>query len=340
MPVAQAFRQGVVQSITSHRILIYSLVSLLAVVATIANALTTQTNFFSIAIYLSKSSRSILVLANFSFLVALFGAHVVQKIFFGALRPSEVERLYDRLWFFITESLLAFTIFRDEFDIAFVVMFGFLLFVKSFHWIAADRVEWMDQRPYPGPPLLFHVRMITLFLVLWTTDLLLFMIAVDSIITNGVGGMVLFAALDQIRQVLEKNKYKQPVDAYNDVSLVFWNAIYYNEESSQITRDATILKAMLQNESKARNLPPGRESFWPKSAQKKYAVAPAPDEDEEDEPSSSADLPIYAPTPIFAAVIASGTTAEVKPTVAATAPVSAGGRLGHGGRGYSSRTSE
>ncbi|KAF7321441.1 RING-type domain-containing protein [Mycena kentingensis (nom. inval.)] len=180
MPVAQAFRQGVVQSITSHRILIYSLVSLLAVVATIANALTTQTNFFSIAIYLSKSSRSVLVLANFSFLVALFGAHVVQKIFFGALRPSEVERLYDRLWFFITESLLAFTIFRDEFDIAFVVMFGFLLFVKSFHWIAADRVEWMDQRPYPGPPLLFHVRMTTLFLVLWTTDLLLFMIAVDT----------------------------------------------------------------------------------------------------------------------------------------------------------------
>ncbi len=42
---------------------------------------------------------------------------------------------------FVTESLLAFTIFRDEFDIPFVLMFGFLLFVKCFHWLMADRVE-------------------------------------------------------------------------------------------------------------------------------------------------------------------------------------------------------
>ena len=42
---------------------------------------------------------------------------------------------------FVTESLLAFTIFRDDFDIPFVIMFGFLLFVKCFHWLMADRVE-------------------------------------------------------------------------------------------------------------------------------------------------------------------------------------------------------
>jgi E3 ubiquitin-protein ligase synoviolin len=83
-------------------------------------------------------------------------------LFFGALRPNEVEvrsllhhfrlthlcnlppqRLYDRLWFFITESLLAFTIFRDEFDTPFGLMFGFLLFIKSFHWLASDRIEWV-----------------------------------------------------------------------------------------------------------------------------------------------------------------------------------------------------
>ncbi|KAJ7209554.1 hypothetical protein GGX14DRAFT_364523 [Mycena pura] len=186
--------QAVAGSIGSHRILLYAIFSFFTVSATIANALRNYSNFYSVAIYLSKSSRSVLILANFGFLVALLAAHVVQKLFFGALRPSEIERLYDRLWFFVTESLLAFTIFRDEFDTSFVVMFGFLLFVKSFHWIAADRIEWMDQRPYPGPSLLFHVRMTTLFLILWTTDLLLFMIAVDSTIANGIGGMVLFAS--------------------------------------------------------------------------------------------------------------------------------------------------
>ena len=53
------------------------------------------------------------------------------------------KRLYDRLWFFLTESLLAFTIFRDEFDAIFGMMFSFLLFVKCFHWLMADRIEWV-----------------------------------------------------------------------------------------------------------------------------------------------------------------------------------------------------
>jgi hypothetical protein len=36
--------------------------------------------------------------------------------------------------------------------------------------------------------------MTALFFILWATDLLLFMIAVDSTISNGIGGMVLFAS--------------------------------------------------------------------------------------------------------------------------------------------------
>lgn len=57
------------------------------------------------------------------------------------------KRLYDRLWFFVTESLLAFTIFRDDFDIPFLLMFGFLLLVKSFHWLSSDRIEWVRNLP-------------------------------------------------------------------------------------------------------------------------------------------------------------------------------------------------
>ncbi|KAF8629198.1 hypothetical protein AX17_005783 [Amanita inopinata Kibby_2008] len=180
--------------LNSHRVIAYSFLSFLAVSLTIANALRNFSNFYSVAIYLSKSSRSVLVLANSGFLVALLCGHVIQKLFFGTLRPTEVERLYDRLWFFITESLLAFTIFRDEFDIPFALMFGFLLFVKSFHWLVGDRIEWMDQVPYPGPPLLFHIRMSTLFVILWLTDFIMFLIAVESTLVNGVGGMVLFAS--------------------------------------------------------------------------------------------------------------------------------------------------
>ena len=47
----------------------------------------------------------------------------------------------------MTESLLALTIFRDDFDILFLLMFGFLLFVKYFHWLASDRIEWVRYSP-------------------------------------------------------------------------------------------------------------------------------------------------------------------------------------------------
>lgn len=112
---------------------------------------------------------------------------------------------------FVTESLLAFTIFRDEFDIPFVLMFGFLLFVKCFHWLMSDRIESvsapflsssivcslaplkMDQVTYPGPPLLFHIRLNTLFLTVSVIDASMFLFAVESTLMNGVGGMVLFA---------------------------------------------------------------------------------------------------------------------------------------------------
>ncbi|KAF5351828.1 hypothetical protein D9756_007401 [Leucocoprinus leucothites] len=196
-PVDAVLRQrthALFRSLASHRIQLYSLVSIVAVSAVVLNTLRNYSNFYSVAIYLSKSGRSVLILANFAVLLALFCGHVVQCIFFGSLRPNEVERLYDRLWFFITESLLAFTIFRDEFDIPFVFMFGFLLFVKSFHWLAADRIEWMDQQPYPGPSALFHLRMTSLFMILWLTDFIMFVVAIDHTITYGVGGMVLFAS--------------------------------------------------------------------------------------------------------------------------------------------------
>lgn len=116
----------------------------------------------------------------------------MQQIFFGPLRPLEQERLYDRLWFFLTESLLAFTIFRDEFDAVFGFMFGFLLFVKCFHWLMSDRIEWMDQVPYPGPGTLFQIRFLALFSLLSFTDFVMLAFAVETIALHGVGGIVLF----------------------------------------------------------------------------------------------------------------------------------------------------
>ncbi|CCM04367.1 uncharacterized protein FIBRA_06540 [Fibroporia radiculosa] len=197
MPVPDIVRQRLQPLsalLTSNRILLYTVFSSCAVVGTVANACRSYPNFYSVAIYLSRSSRSVLVLANFGLLLALLFGRILQRLFFGPLQPREVERLYDQTWIFVTESLLAFTIFRDDFDIPFVLMFGFLLFVKCFHWLMADRVETMDQTTYPGPPVIFHIRMNMLFCLLWGINIVMFSFAVESTLTHGVGGMVLFAS--------------------------------------------------------------------------------------------------------------------------------------------------
>lgn len=60
------------------------------------------------------------------------------------------QRLQERGWFAITETLLALTIFKDEFDSSFVLLFVSLLFLKVFHWLAGDRVELVSSPLSPA----------------------------------------------------------------------------------------------------------------------------------------------------------------------------------------------
>lgn len=68
----------------------------------------------------------------------------MRKVFFGQLRAAEVEHLIERSWYAITETCLAFTVFRDDFSPKFVALFTVLLFLKSFHWLAEDRVDYVS----------------------------------------------------------------------------------------------------------------------------------------------------------------------------------------------------
>lgn len=181
-------------TITTNRLLLYGAVSTGLASLAVYSTFSTHSNFYSAVVHLSKSNGSILTLANFLLFVTLMVAKVMQFIFFGPLRATEVERLYDRTWYFLTESLLAFTIFRDDFDAAFVCLFGGLLFVKSFHWILADRVEAMDQQPYPGPPKLFHIRTLALFNLLAMVDVVMAASMAEVILHEGVDGLVLFVS--------------------------------------------------------------------------------------------------------------------------------------------------
>ena len=82
----------------------------------------------------------------------------LQRLCYGPLRPIEVEQLYEKAWFAITETCLAMTIFREEVGGWFLVMFVCLLVGKVWGWIGEGRVEILEQQP-PSNPRLFHARL-------------------------------------------------------------------------------------------------------------------------------------------------------------------------------------
>ncbi|KAI0666207.1 hypothetical protein C8Q78DRAFT_994933 [Trametes maxima] len=78
--------------------------------------------------------------------------------------------------------------------------------------------------------------------------------------------------LNGVKSNLAQNKYKDPLDVFQDLHLVFLNALHYNEPGSQISKDATALKGILESEWKQRSaLPTPPASAPPSSAQKVHA---------------------------------------------------------------------
>lgn len=55
------------------------------------------------------------------------------------------QHLIERSWYAVTETCLAFTVFRDDFSPRFVALFTLLLFLKCFHWLAEDRVDFVSK---------------------------------------------------------------------------------------------------------------------------------------------------------------------------------------------------
>ncbi|KAI0271698.1 hypothetical protein BC834DRAFT_860890 [Gloeopeniophorella convolvens] len=88
--------------------------------------------------------------------------------------------------------------------------------------------------------------------------------------------------LNGISRSLQAGSYKDALQVHEDLNLVFLNALYYNEPTSQIYKDAGTLKSMFESEWKLRTVLPAatRSSPPPSSAQKVHgqvaAQQPAP----------------------------------------------------------------
>lgn len=164
--------------------------SVLATGAVLGRAWYEKGQFYPGVVYLVRSQSSMAVLYVQAFVAVFLLGRLVKAIFFGTLRASETENLMEKAWYAVTETCLAFTVFRDDFSPRFVAQFTLLLFLKCFHWLGEERVDVMERSPVIS--LLFHARMMSLMGVLSACDSYLMSHAYFTTLLRGASVQIVF----------------------------------------------------------------------------------------------------------------------------------------------------
>ncbi|KAI1173719.1 hypothetical protein F4777DRAFT_556966 [Nemania sp. FL0916] len=155
----------------------------------VAYAFHQRANFYSAMVYLSQNNLSLMILVNLVLLLYASFVWGLQRLCYGPLRPVEIEQLYEKAWFAVTETCLAMTIFREEVGGWFLVMFTALVTGKVWEWIGEGRVDVLEQQP-PANPTLFHTRLSISLFISVAYDTWLFFYAVHAVIQQARPNMM------------------------------------------------------------------------------------------------------------------------------------------------------
>ncbi|KAI4498518.1 hypothetical protein M0802_006453 [Mischocyttarus mexicanus] len=166
------------------------LISAALTCAVIGNAYYQRKQFYPTVVHITKSNPSMTVIYAQTLILVFMINAFLRKLFFGTLRAAELEHLVEKVWYAVTETCLAFTVFRDDFSPKFIALFTLLLFLKSFHWLAEDRVDYMERSPVIT--WLFHLRVITLLGLLFIINLTMIHYAYNTTATKGPSVQLVF----------------------------------------------------------------------------------------------------------------------------------------------------
>ncbi|KAI0433353.1 hypothetical protein F5Y09DRAFT_299203 [Xylaria sp. FL1042] len=155
----------------------------------VAYAFNQRANFYSAMVYLSQNNLSLMILVNLVLLLYASFVWGLQRLCYGPLRPVEIEQLYEKAWFAVTETCLAMTIFREEVGAWFLVMFTALVTGKVWEWIGEGRVEVLEQQP-PANPRLFHLRLTVSLILSIAYGTWLFTYAVNAVVQQARPNMM------------------------------------------------------------------------------------------------------------------------------------------------------
>lgn len=110
----------------------------------VAQAALTRGQFYPTVVYLCASKAALLSITNLCLTLCLAVGLGLKKLFLGTLRDTEIEHLNERVWPTLTDTLLMMTIFRDDFGVRFFSLFGLVMALKIFLWLAYDRVSYVS----------------------------------------------------------------------------------------------------------------------------------------------------------------------------------------------------
>lgn len=162
---------------------LYFTASVLAGTATVSYACYTREQFYPIILFLVTSKLSFLVAANMVVAWSIVFGKVLKSVYFGRLRDTEVEQLVERCKYSIMETCLALTIFRHELTPFVLLLFGFLLFTKVFHWLCRGRIDHLEQ--VVPVPMMTHIRLQFLLICLLAVDMAVAYKCVEATIMAG-----------------------------------------------------------------------------------------------------------------------------------------------------------
>ncbi|KAG5559021.1 hypothetical protein RHGRI_008818 [Rhododendron griersonianum] len=141
------------------RLQTYGGLSLVATLVVIYHAFYSRGQFYPAMVHLSTSKISLVLLLNMGLVFMCFLWQITKWIFLGSLREAEDERLNEQSWREIMEILFAITIFRQDFSVTFLAMVTALLLIKSLHWLAQKRVEYIETTP--SVRMVAHIRIVS-----------------------------------------------------------------------------------------------------------------------------------------------------------------------------------
>ncbi|KAI5246155.1 hypothetical protein E4T43_02865 [Aureobasidium subglaciale] len=146
------------------RLAAYAGTSALVAAGALLKAFHQRPNFYSATVYLSQSNACVLILTNLALVTACSFIYGLQRLFYGPLRPIEIEHLSEKAWYAVLDTLLAMPSLRDEVGGWMLAVFVLLLAGKVWSWIGEGRVDILEQQP-PQNPRLFHIRLASSLLV-------------------------------------------------------------------------------------------------------------------------------------------------------------------------------